>query len=709
MKFDLDIVKAFERETGYTVANTEEKSQRVVTKLYQLAKEGVPVAIDTEYDSMTGQIQCWSLASDKDFVVVVESGMTPIFTPWLEDKSAKKVLQNFVADEEVFDNENVKLLGLIGDTLIMDFNMDETDREHNLKHAAMKWLKKKMMGGFKEVFSYVPEGMKKPIMYSWAEIWKDHQETLLYYSADDPVATILLFHHHRKNLKKSYRVFRPHTKETTDINYWDIYRSEDLPFTLALTNVRKRGMLIDEPVLKEIRTHVLIDKLRAEYVFRELCGKPDINLRSVPQMKQLFFEELGLPGIKRTKTEKDNDADTMTCMDKEVLDIWSTDKRIKKASPKGAILAEVLLANRGLTTLDGTFLSGVLNGLEKDGRLYSDLNQIGAITGRISSRKYTEEVEQEYTTKGGEDRTRIVKIKRGANLQNMPAREDKDPYGMRRCFIAPKGKQLVVVDMAGFEWWLMADVSEDGVMLTQNHKGINPHSQTAAVVFELACSIDEVKTKYPDKRQQGKNLNFALLYGAQAKKAMKLTGVTDDEGEMQSFIDKFFALYEGVREYHTKVIRFAQRHGYVTTISGRKVRMPDIKSHEDFKRSHEENRARNAPVQGSAADIIKSIMNMAEFGVQGYRRFPVLLGDAAKIQKVKEAAERADHLRRKLGAVVLNQVHDELIWEVPEENAKEALEHGIFMMSNNRYAPVLHVNLPAEGNIGDNWKSAKEG
>lgn len=684
------------------LVNDERAAKRVLDYLWKRAEKRKAVAVDSEFDPHAAEdenpIQCWSLSADDNHRVVISAAMLHMFKDWLEEERAPKIFQNFMADEEVFDAAEITVRGLHADTMVQDFLVDESDPRHGLKWAVEKWLKQQMIGNFTDVFSYVPPGKKKAVVYPWSEIRRDHQLALVLYSADDPAKTRLLYKHHRHALEAR--------------GYWETYLSEDLPFTLSLINMSKRGMPIDMDRMYTIRALALMALARADHVFRARSGKPDINLRSVPQLKKLFFEELGLPELKQTKGEKDKHADTATAMDAEVLDRWS---ELRKSHKTGARLAEVLLTIRQMNTLKGTFIEGIINGVETDNRLYSSFNQIGAVTGRISSRKYTEEYEETYELKNGEERTRVRKRKKGANLQNMPARVEKDPFGIRGAFIASVGYKLVVVDKAGFEWWLMAHWSEDPVMLRQSKEKFDPHGQTATRFFSLPCKLedwkttlstyDELKKKYKRERNDGKTGNFGFIYGCQAEKAAKMLGTTD-LNKAQRYLDTFFELYKGIVDYHYRMVDMARTKGYVQTISGRRIHLNEIDSENNGMRYHEENRAKNGPIQGSAGDIIKAITNMVEFGPKYLKMYPPT-GDRRKVAQVYEAAERCEYIRRKLGARLLNQVHDELIWEAPEEHAAEVLEHAIFICEHERYSPIMLVDLPAEGSIASDWKSAK--
>ena len=759
-RFDGEVIDAFTRgkysDRGITIVDTDKHVKKALKLLWQKAEEKKVVGLDSEFDSHaergTNPIQCFSFSWGDGTSWVVPVDLLAEFKDWLEEKEAPKVLQNYPADEEVFDAAGVQLAGLAGDTLVMDFLVDTADRHHDLKYAVKKWLKRKMMGHFKEVFSHTPDGGKKPVLYSWQEIWSSIklQMRLALYSADDPLQTKLLFLHHRREL-----VAR---------GYWNTYLSEDLPFTLTLTNVMKRGFPIDVPRLSGIRTVVLISLLRAQHVFRAELRKAkvdvrkllpknakrddDFNLRSAPQLKKLFFEELDMPQIKKTKTEKEKEIDSATSCDGTVLEAWMEEYR--KDYPLGAQLAEILLDYRGDKALEGTFLTGIVNGVEPvDDKgniivvdnmtealkqsvgqhtvqpaawmLYSNLNQIGARTGRISSRKYTEEVEETYENRWGEEAVRIIKLKKGANLQNIPTVRT-DSYGIRRCFVALPGEKLVVVDMAGFEWWLMAHWSQDELMLKQSRQKLDPHGITATRFYDLPvkmkdwCTLNtlykELKAKYKDERDDGKKGNFGFIYGCKAPRAAQIIGGDCTEERAQELLDIFFEeLYSGILVYHDDQITMARNEGYVETISKRRVHIDEINEDHPGKRSHAENQARNAPIQGSAADIMKAIMNCMEFGSTIFKRwhkewYPVET-DNKKIMLVKEAYERADYVRRKLGARQLIQVHDELVQRAKDEVAEEVNKHTMFIMEHNRYMPLLTVHLPAEGNTGDNWQAAK--
>lgn len=618
-----------------------------------------PVAVDTEHDG-DRIITAWSF-SDGEHRVTVPAELTKYFKSWLES-TRRKLMHHAYHDIPVFKLNGIELGGFYADTMILDWFVDENRMRHGLKACAADWLNIPM-ADFADLFSHPPVGKKKPVVMTMDEILAERRELFYDYAALDAYCTWWLYQHHRMVLvnlavKKSM------------VSVWDVYQEIDRPFTVTLIKMAEAGMRVDESILFTIGSaldttirqtrHVFASYAPTFHVTKKKAGKPvveiiepeNINLKSPQQLSAMFYDELGR---KTVATGRDGKPDEKCrSVNEEHLKAWEA---------QGCMLSRVLLMHRRAATYRGTFigdkggkglLSHVHDAVDGHGtyqRITTELNQIGAVTGRLASR--------------------------APNLQNIPARKEKDPYRVRRAFIARKGCKFIVADYSGAELRLMAHLSKDAAMVKAFRKDLDLHSVTAKNVFSLACPLDEVKDRHPDERNKAKAINFGLQYGMKAFLLSKQIGVSRDEA--QGYIDGYFNLYSGVYLWMKKTVQSCKDRGYVRTVTGRRRYVKDIYADEDKeygKLSHAENQAMNAPIQGSVADIIKIAMNR-------------VVNDPFMI----------DHEAR-----LVLQVHDELIVECPELDAHVVRDRLVEIM---RDAYTLIVPLVVEAAVGDNWEDAK--
>jgi DNA polymerase-1 len=443
---------------------------------------------------------------------------------------------------------------------------------------------------------------------------------------------------------------------------WDSYVEHDLPFTFTLYAMR-RGIRVDTGVLEEIKRDLARQMRQAEHVFRLYAPSvsverkrggmsvlqeiaPDkLNLRSPSQLAALFYDALHLEGARQGARSTDI----------ENLHKWADD---------GNVLAECLTLYRGAEKISGTFIGsaggkGLLSHVQQcsdQGGDYSvivtDFSQVGAVSGRISSRK--------------------------PNIQAIPARKDKDPQRMRRSFIARNGYKLIVADYSMIELRMMAHFSGDERMSAAMRDGLDLHSLTAKNIFGLKTKLEHVKDKYPDERNKGKTINFSLNYGMRAPLLAKRLGVTKEEA--QRYIDGYFETYPGVKAWMDATVTECSKKGYVRTLLGRRRRLPALQlmqTEDNFGlMKHAENQAVNSPIQGSVADMVKVAMN--------------------NIVSDLWLKEHETHL--------LLQVHDELVLEAPWVYADQACDRVKTLMET---AMELDVPVVVDAHVGDNWEMAK--
>ena len=350
----------------------------------------------------------------------------------------------------------------------------------------------------------------------------------------------------------------------------------------------------------------------------------EFNLNSPKQLGMALFEKLGLPAKKKTKSGYSTGA--------EVLE------GLRYAHPA----VSLLLSYRQLAKLKSTYADGLRDCVASDGRIHSTFNQTEARTGRISSSE--------------------------PNLQNIPVRTEEGKR-LREYFTAPDGKVLCDADYSQIELRVLASIANDENMINAFKSGADIHTATAAQVFDMP---EDMVT--PELRSRAKAVNFGIVYGIGALSLSKDIGVS--RAEADRYIKNYLATYKGVAAYMENTIEQAKRDGYVTTYYGRRRYLPELSNSNGNLRAFGERVARNAPIQGTAADIIKIAM------IRVYDRLKSELPNARLIL----------------------QVHDELIVECDEKDAKAACTVLTEEMEN---AASLAVRLTAEAHYGKTWLEAK--
>jgi len=392
----------------------------------------------------------------------------------------------------------------------------------------------------------------------------------------------------------------------------------------ALYRIERNGVLIDAPTLAA-QSHELGQRImELEKEAHELAGQP-FNLSSPKQIGDIFFTKLGLPVVKKTATGAP-----------------STDEEVLEKLAEDFPLPAKILEHRGLAKLKGTYtdkLAQLAN--PRTGRVHTHYAQAVAVTGRLSSND--------------------------PNLQNIPIRT---PEGrrVREAFVAPPGCAIASADYSQIELRIMAHISGDAALLLAFHDGMDVHRATAAEVFGVATS--EVTS---EQRRYAKVINFGLIYGMSAYGLARNLGI--DNTAAKNYIERYFDRYPGVKRYMDNTRQQAKAQGYVETVFGRRLYLPEINSPNGPRRSGAERAAINAPMQGTAADLIKLSM--------------------VKVQQVLDDEKR--------GTKMIMQVHDELVFEVPDSEVNW-VKHEIPRLM----AGVAHLKVPllAEVGVGPNWDKA---
>ena len=392
----------------------------------------------------------------------------------------------------------------------------------------------------------------------------------------------------------------------------------------ALYRIERNGVLIDAPTLAA-QSHQLGQRiLQLETEAHELAGQP-FNLSSPKQIGEIFFTKLGLPIVKKTATGAP-----------------STDEEVLEKLAEDFPLPAKILEHRGLAKLKGTYTDKLAQlAHPRTGRVHTHYAQAVAVTGRLSSND--------------------------PNLQNIPVRT---PEGrrVREAFVAPSGCLIASADYSQIELRIMAHISGDAALLLAFHDGMDVHRATAAEIFGITTA--EVSS---EQRRYAKVINFGLIYGMSAYGLARALSI--DNTAAKNYIARYFDRYPGVRHYMDDTRRLAKEQGYVETVFGRRLYLPEINSPNGQRRSGAERAAINAPMQGTAADLIKLSM--------------------VKVQQVLDDEKRATKM--------IMQVHDELVFEVPEAEVDWVRHEVPRLMAG---VAQLKVPLLAEVGVGLNWDQA---
>lgn len=432
-----------------------------------------------------------------------------------------------------------------------------------------------------------------------------------HYAAEDADITLRL-----------HQFFWPQLEQIANLK--SVFQTIEMPLLPVLSHIERNGALVDAKLLGQHSVELGERLTQLERKAYEIAGQ-EFNLSSPKQLGVILFEQQKLPIIKKTPTGSPSTAE-------EVLQELALDYPLPK----------VLMEYRGLAKLKSTYTDKLpLEINKRTGRIHTSYHQAVAATGRLSSQD--------------------------PNLQNIPIKTDEGRR-IRQAFIAPAGYKLVAADYSQIELRIMAHLSDDAGLLSAFEKGLDVHRATAAEVFGVG--LDTVSH---EMRRSAKAINFGLIYGMSAFGLAKQLHV--GRNEAQQYIDRYFERYPGVQRYMNNIRALAHEQGYVETIFGRRLYLPDINAKNKNLQMGAERTAINAPMQGTAADIIKTAM--------------------IKVQAWLDESQ--------LDAKIIMQVHDELVLEVAESQLDNVREGLIARMSS---AASLKVPLLVEAGVGDNWDEA---
>ncbi|WP_338455495.1 DNA polymerase I, partial [uncultured Alteromonas sp.] len=399
----------------------------------------------------------------------------------------------------------------------------------------------------------------------------------------------------------------------------------EVPVACVLSRMEQQGVLIESQRLRQQSQDLATRIAELEKEVHEEAGEV-FNLGSPKQLQHILFEKMSLPVIKKTPKGAPSTSE-------EVLQELALEFPLPKK----------LMEYRGLTKLKNTYtdkLPKMIN--HRTGRVHTSYHQAITATGRLSSTD--------------------------PNLQNIPIRNEEGRK-VRQAFVPREGYKIVAADYSQIELRIMAHLSGDEGLLDAFAHGRDIHKATAAEVFGV--TLDEVTT---EQRRSAKAINFGLIYGMSAFGLAKQLNIPRHEA--QKYMDLYFERYPGVLEYMDSTREGAKEKGYVETVFGRRLYLPDIKASNGARRKGAERAAINAPMQGTAADIIKMAMIKVDDWITSLESDDVLM---------------------------MMQVHDELVFEIREEHLEEQVKNIVSLMEQ---AAVLNVPLVVEAGVGDNWDEA---
>lgn len=418
-----------------------------------------------------------------------------------------------------------------------------------------------------------------------------------------------------------HRVLWPRLEANEKLRF--IYALE-MQSSETLYRIERNGVMIDAPTLAA-QSHELGQRIiQLETEAYEIAGQP-FNLGSPKQLGEIFFDKLGMPVIKKTPSGA-----------------RSTDEEVLEKLAEDYPLPAKLLEHRSLSKLKGTYTDKLAQlALPRTGRVHTHYAQAVAVTGRLSSND--------------------------PNLQNIPIRT-VEGRRVREAFIAPPGSVIASADYSQIELRIMAHISGDEALLSAFTNGLDVHRATAAEVFGVA--LEQVSS---EQRRYAKVINFGLIYGMSSFGLARNLGI--ETKAAAAYIDKYFQRYPGVKNYMDQTVVFAQENHFVETVFGRRLYLSEINGGNGPRKKAAERQAINAPMQGTAADLIKLSMN--------------------KVQQVLDEEKR--------GTKMIMQVHDELVFEVPEAEVEWVRTEIPRLMAG---VADLKVPLLAEIGIGPNWDKA---
>lgn len=639
----------------YDVAEKPGYTHGPIEQLIRALEDANEIAIDTETTGLVvwKDIPLYFSLGWGSRRATVHARALPLLSRVFADQSKRWLLANAKYDMHILANVGIILAGTIIDIQVMHALLYE-DRPHGLKdiaHHVLGWK----WSDFQDTFGKIGKKQSAEDLIRRAEV--ENFNLLVEYAANDAWGTIEGYRVLRQQLEAVQTDSRFTTISPYIMTLWDLFHKTEAPYTKVLWECERNGILVNQDYLAQIAPTASseIDDL-ARQIVHDTNGKI-MNPNSGAQLLG-YFSDIGAPLTKMTKGGKTGVR--KLAIDAEVLKYLSDDYPV----------ADKVLKLRELSKLKGTYIDGLVEFMDPHGRIHTRFNQDVARTGRLSSSD--------------------------PNLQNIP-RADNDKWKLRGAFIAPPGHKLIVADYAQLEMRLLAVGSGEEDMCEVIRRGWDIHMGNAAMIYGVPYEDIAAAKKIEKKVKEGslpesemtdyvkkclvyraeiKTIGFGLVYGMGDGKLARDLGITKEEAAAKS--RHFMNKYPAVDSFKKEMLRDANEFGAVFTIMGRRRNLPGIHSYNRRDRSQAERVAVNTPIQGSAADVVR----MAQLHCW------------------------SAGLDRRFGAKMLLQVHDELVFECPDENVKECKEE-IKEYMEHPFAIDLPVPLGVDINSGPDWLSAK--
>ena len=527
-----------------------------------------------------------------------------LLKPMLESPAVLKIAQNMKYDLQVLSRYGITV-GPFDDTMLLSYVVDAGRSKHG-----MDALSQNLLGHTPIPFKEIAGSGKSMITFDKVPIDKATE-----YAAEDADVTLRLWH-----------ILKPRmVAEKMAV----VYERLERPLVDVICRMEARGISVDRQILSRLSGELAQRAAGLEDEIYKLAGHK-FNVGSPKQLGEILFDEMALPGGKKTKSGQ-----------------WATGAQVlEDLAAEGHDLPRKIVDWRQLSKLKSTYTDALPEFINPDTkRVHTSYAMASTSTGRLSSSD--------------------------PNLQNIPVRTEEGRK-IRTAFVAEPGNKLVSADYSQIELRVLAHVADIAQLKQAFADGIDIHAMTASEMFDTP-----VEGMDPMIRRQAKAINFGIIYGISAFGLANNLGIS--RGEASDYIKMYFERFPGIRDYMDATKAFAREHGYVETIFGRKAHYPEIKSPNPQMRAFNERAAINAPIQGSAADIIRRAMVNME----------PALADA------------------RLNARMLLQVHDELIFEVPEAEVESTIETVVSVMEKATM-PALNMSVPlkVDARAADNWDEA---